>query len=92
MLNALDDLEDETFADDVEPLSLPLPVAMTNNGTTVKIDDTVDDEVYGGFYQQRDQTIESTESYEEGIEVITLKDALAKYPWFGKRFYCLFHG
>ena len=92
ILNALDEVEDEAFADDEEPLALPLPVATSNNGTAVKIDETVDDEVYGGFYQQRDQTIENTESFEEGIEVITLKDALSKYPWFGRSDCCLFHG
>lgn len=31
---------------------------------------------------QRDQTIETVESFEDGIEVITLGHALAKYDWF----------
>lgn len=31
---------------------------------------------------QRDQTIETVESFEDGIEVITLGNALKKYDWF----------
>ena len=66
-------------------LSVPnpntLPVVNTDNNT-LRVE-TVD-EVYGGLYQQRDQDVESFESYEDGIEVISLKKALEKYPWFGK--------
>ena len=39
-------------------------------------------EIYGGKYVQRDQTIETVESFEAGIEVITSGHALAKYDWF----------
>ena len=39
-------------------------------------------EIYGGRYIQRDQTIETVESFEDGIEVISLGNALAKYDWF----------
>ena len=38
-------------------------------------------DVYGGEYRQRDQTVEEYESFEDGIEVLCLAKALAKYPW-----------
>lgn len=40
-----------------------------------------DAEVYGGSYRQRDQTVEEFASLEDGIEVLSLAAALAKYDW-----------
>ena len=37
--------------------------------------------MFGGSYRQRDQEVESFESYEDGIEVLSLARALAKYDW-----------
>ena len=37
--------------------------------------------MYGGSYRQRDQTVEEFASLEDGIEVLSLAAALAKYDW-----------
>ena len=78
LLDSIDDIQDQQFIDDYT-----LPAVMNDQDRLLV--DTVDDEVYGGLYQQRDQEIESFESYEEGIEVISLKKALEKYPWIRRR-------
>lgn len=77
LLDTLDDIQDDAFAEE------PSTSAVIADENKMVIDTT--DEVYGGFYQQRDQSVEDFESYEDGIEVISLKTALEKYPWFGKR-------
>ena len=38
-------------------------------------------DVYGGAYRQRDQVVEEFESYDDGIEVLSLRKALQKYDW-----------
>ena len=45
-----------------------------------------DAEVYGGSYRQRDQMVEEFASLEDGIEVLSLAAALAKYNWMGADF------
>ena len=42
--------------------------------------------MYGGSYRQRDQTVEEFASLEDGIEVLSLAAALAKYAWMGAGF------
>ena len=72
--DSIDDIQDQQFIDDYT-----LPAVL--DGDNRLLVQSVDEEVYGGLYQQRDQEIEAFESYEEGIEVISLKKALEKYPW-----------
>ena len=76
LLSTLDDIKDDAFIDEEAK-----PTLVTSN-QTVQLD-TTNDEVYGGFYQQRDQQVEQFQTYEDGIEVLSLKEALAKYPDFG---------
>ena len=76
LLSTLDDIKDDAFMDEETK-----PTLVTTN-QTVQID-TASDEVYGGFYQQRDQQVEQFQTYEDGIEVLSLKEALEKYPDFG---------
>ena len=78
LLSTLDDIKDDAFMDEETK-----PTLVTTN-QTVQID-TASDEVYGGFYQQRDQQVEQFQTYEDGIEVLSLKEALAKYPDFGNK-------
>lgn len=77
LLDTLDDIQDDAFAEE------PSTSAVIADADKMVVDTT--DEVYGGFYQQRDQSVENFESYEDGIEVISLKTAMEKYPWFGRR-------
>ena len=42
--------------------------------------------MYGGSYRQRDQMVEEFASLEDGIEVLSLAAALAKYNWMGADF------
>ena len=76
LLSTLDDIKDDAFMDEETK-----PTLVTTN-QTVQLD-TASDEVYGGFYQQRDQQVEQFQTYEDGIEVLSLKEALEKYPDFG---------
>ena len=76
LLSTLDDIKDDAFMDEETK-----PTLVTSN-QTVQLD-TASDEVYGGFYQQRDQQVEQFQTYEDGIEVLSLKEALEKYPDFG---------
>lgn len=78
LLSTLDDIKDDAFMDEETK-----PTLVTSN-QTVQLD-TASDEVYGGFYQQRDQQVEQFQTYEDGIEVLSLKEALAKYPDFGNK-------
>ena len=78
LLSTLDDIKDDAFMDEETK-----PTLVTTN-QTVQLD-TASDEVYGGFYQQRDQQVEQFQTYEDGIEVLSLKEALAKYPDFGNK-------
>ena len=78
LLSTLDDIKDDAFIDEEAK-----PTLVTSN-QTVQLD-TTNDEVYGGFYQQRDQQVEQFQTYEDGIEVLSLKEALAKYPDFGNK-------
>ena len=78
LLSTLDDIKDDAFMDEETK-----PTLVTTN-QTVQID-TASDEVYGGFYQQRDQQVEQFQTYEDGIEVLSLKEALEKYPDFGNK-------
>lgn len=43
-------------------------------------------EIFGGVYQQRDQSVETFESFEDGIEVLSLKKALKKYDWLEAKY------
>ena len=76
LLSTLDDIKDDAFMDEEAK-----PTLVTSN-QTVQLD-TTNDEVYGGFYQQRDQQVEQFQTYEDGSEVLSLKEALEKYPDFG---------
>ena len=76
LLSTLDDIKDDAFMDEETK-----PTLVTTN-QTVQLD-TASDEVYGGFYQQRDQQVEQFQTYEDGIEILSLKEALEKYPDFG---------
>ena len=78
LLSTLDDIKDDAFMDEETK-----PTLVTTN-QTVQLD-TASDEIYGGFYQQRDQQVEQFQTYEDGIEVLSLKEALAKYPDFGNK-------
>ena len=81
--DAIDAIQDQQFIDDYT-----LPAVLDDSNRLLV--QSVDEEVYGGLYQQRDQDIETFESYEEGIEVISLKKALEKYPWIRMRSSCGF--
>ena len=50
-----------------------------------KVTLTTDDE-YGGFYTQMDQNVNQAQSYQEGIEVMNLGDAIKKYPWIKEKY------
>ena len=78
LLSTLDDIKDDAFMDEETK-----PTLVTTN-QTVQLD-TASDEVYRGIYQQRDQQVEQFQTYEDGIEVLSLKEALAKYPDFGNK-------
>lgn len=59
--------------------------ASASSRVVLGADDADDDEAFGGFYSQTDQDVGATLSHEEGIEVLSLGDALAKYPWIRRR-------
>ena len=86
ILEKVNQVDDDAFLEEANPsqpahLDSDVVKIEVTDGRVVEMKQSED--VYGGSYIQRDQNVETFESFEDGIEVLSLAHAIEKYDWFG---------
>ena len=86
ILEKVNQVDDDAF---LEETNLSQPAQLDSDVVKIEVTDGKivemrwSEDVYGGSYVQRDQSVETFESFEDGIEVLSLAHAIEKYDWFG---------